>query len=305
VRNRFFASLLDDMITDCMPTLFVPAARSATMVTALVLCMTSCSTPDAAHQFLTSARDATSEFAPFVQDIAGSCVRRKLTDRPVTEIDDAAGTATAACREDLDLAPELLGAMKVLAGYFSALDSLASGEVVSYDKEIDGFADKLQAAGKFSTPATGAVKGLAKFLTSAATSGYQRRKLGSALTAADTHVTALTNALGQIIGVEYVRDLDNEEDSLKARYTDAMRSNQHDDAVALLLQRQWRRDLESLHKKKAAAADYQKALEKVRDGHKQLASAATKWSAAELAKELGSYTASIRSLVSSFRGASF
>jgi len=281
------------------------AHRCAGTVIALLLGLASCATPEAVRQFVTTARDATSQFSPFVQDIADSCVRRKLAEETVTKIEDAAGPTTAACKEDFDLAPDLLSSMNVLASYFNALNSLATNEAVSYDTEIDGFADKLQPVAKFPAPATDAVKGLAKFLADAIASGYQRKKLASALRAADSHVAALTNALGRVIGVEYVRDLDNEEDSLKNRYIDAMRSCQHNDAVALLLQVQWKRDLEKLQKRKAAAVDYQKALEKVRDGHKQIASRASQWSAAELAKELGPYTASIRRLVSSFQMASF
>jgi len=281
------------------------ANRRVATVTALLLGLASCTTPDAVRQFVATARDATLQFSPFVRDIGASCVQRKLAERPVTEIEDATGPATAACKEDFDLEPDLLGSIKVLSSYFSALDCLASNETVSYDKEIDGFADKLQVAAKFPAPATDAVKGLAKFLADAVASGYQRKKLADALRAADPHVTALTNTLGRIVGVEYVRDLDNEEDSLKNRYIDAMRSDQHNDAVALLLQRQWTRDFEALQRKKSAAVDYQKVLDRVRDGHKQLAARASRWSGADLAKELGSYTASIKALVSSFQAASF
>jgi hypothetical protein len=280
------------------------AHRRAGALTALLL-LGSCTTPDAVRQFVTTARDATSQFSPFVQDIAESCVRRKLAERPVTEIADTAGLVTGACKEDSDLVPELLGSMNVLVGYFNAVNSLASNETTSYDKEIDVFADKLRASAKFPAPATDAVKELAKFLAAAVASGYQRKKLADALRKADPHVTALTDTLGHIIGVEYVRDLDNEADSLKNRYIDAMRSDQHNDAVALLLQHQWMRDLATLRRRRAAAIDYQKVLEKVRAGHKQLASRVGQGSAAELAKELGPYTASIHKLVTSFQAASF
>ena len=116
--------------------------------------------------------------------------------------------------------------MNVLASHLNALNALASNEAVSYDKEIDGFAGKLQVSAKFPAPATAAVQGLAKFLADAAASGYQRKNLADALKAADPHVTALTDTLGRIVGVDYVRDLANEEDSVKNRYRDAMRSSQ-------------------------------------------------------------------------------
>ena len=279
--------------------------RCATVVIALSLIISSCATPDAVRDFAKSARDVTAQFSPFVQDIAGSCIRRKLADRKVTEIEDESGPATAACREDSDLAPDLLGSMDVLTKYLNALYRLASNETVQYDTEIDSFAGKIQASAKLPAPATEAVRGLAKFLADAAASRYQRKKLAEAVKAADRHVAALTSALGRIVGVEYFRDLRNEEASLLSRYSNAMRAVDHNDGVALLLQLQWRRDFETLQKRKSAALAYQKALEKIRDSHKQLAEKSTQWSASELAKELGSYTASIQSLASSFSAASF
>jgi hypothetical protein len=283
----------------------ISAASSGSVVTALFLCLASCATPAAVRQFVTTARDATAKFAPFVNDIADSCIRRKMADRAVTEIADPTGLATAACKEDSDLAPQVLGAMNVLANYFNALNSLASNESVSYDKQIDDFAGKLQAAAQFPAPATDAVKGLAKFVVDAAGSAYQRKKLAEALKKADSDVTMLTDTLGRIVGVEYVRDLNNEEDTLKNRYRDAMRSNQHDGAIALLLQQNWMADLATLRKRKSAATDYQKVLERIRDGHKHLVSDASRWSAAELAKELGPYTLSIQSLAGSVQTAFF
>jgi hypothetical protein len=86
----------------------ISTGSAASVVTALVLCLASCATPDAVRQFVTTARDATSKFAPFVNDIADSCVRRKMADRPVTEIADPTEIPTAACKEDSDLAPQVL-----------------------------------------------------------------------------------------------------------------------------------------------------------------------------------------------------
>ncbi|MFN0170695.1 MAG: hypothetical protein ACKV22_30100 [Bryobacteraceae bacterium] len=285
----------------------VPRATTphGAITVALLLALASCATPDAVRQFVTTARDATSQFSPFVQDIADSCVRRKLSERPVTEIADASGPVTAACKEDFSLAPALLGSMKVLTNYLNALNSLASNEAITYDKQIDGFAGKLRAAARFPAPAADAVTGLSKFLADAVASGYQRKELADALKSADPHVAALTNTLGRIIAVEYVRDLDNEQDSLQNQYIDAMRSTQHNDAVALLLQRQWRADLATLKKRTAAAVAFREALAKIRDGHRQLASWAGQWSSADLAKELGPYTASIQTLVKTFQAASF
>lgn len=272
-------------------------------VTALFLVLSGCTTPDAVREFATTARDATSQFSPFVKDIADSCVRRKLADRPTSEIEDASGPATAACKEDFDLAPALMGSMNVLSSYFNALRQLASNEAVSYDKDLDDFADKLQASTRLPGPATEGVKGLAKFLANALGRKYQKKKIVEDVKAADPHVTALATRLARIVGVEYLRDLDNEQDTVRTRYAKAMQSVGQNEALALLLQRQWRRDLETFQKRKDAALRYQKALECVRDGHKQLAAQVTSWSETELAKDVGPFTASIQGLLSSVQPA--
>jgi len=279
--------------------------RCVALVTWFCVALSGCATPDAVRDFAKSARDVTSQFPQFAQDFADSCVRRKLADQKVTAIEDSSKLATTSCREDFDLIPDLNVAGDVLTRYLDALNRLASNGTVQYDKEVDGLASSLKPSVRLSPATIGAVQGLAKVLSAAVASGYQRKKLAEGVKAADVHVAVLTEALGHVVGVEYLRNLDNEESSLLARYQDAMRSTGNNDGIALLLQRQWRRDIEALQKKKLAAASYRKALEKVRDGHKQLALRSTHWSANELAKELGPYTTSIQSLASSISTTSF
>jgi hypothetical protein len=92
------------------------ASPLAAAAAALLLALSGCATPDAVRQFVTTARDAAWQFSPFVEDIADSCVRRKLSERPATEIADVSERVTAACKEDFDLAPDLLGSMQVPSG---------------------------------------------------------------------------------------------------------------------------------------------------------------------------------------------
>src|SRR5262249_35471454 len=157
------------------------------------------------------ATDASQQFPPVVRDLTASCIRKQLADRPVDEIKDASGEARQACKEFSDLELSLLAALDVLINYLNALNQLASHEVVSYDNQIDGFAAKLQAAGRFGDGPVTAIKGLAKFLVDAAASGYQRKKLGSAIKVADADVATLTNALSTIVGGDYPRVLAVEE----------------------------------------------------------------------------------------------
>jgi hypothetical protein len=272
-------------------------------VAALAVTLSSCESPLAVRDFARAAHEVTLQFPALADDFAGSCVRRKLAEQKAGEITDPGGPASAACREDYDLAPALAGSMNVLANYLHALDRLASNETVQCDKEIDTFAASLTASSKLPAAAVGAVQGLAKFLAGAVGGRYQRRKLEEAVRAADADVAALTSAFEHIAGVEYRRSLGNEEESLRLRYDDAIQSSEHNAAIALLLQRQWREDYERLQKRKAAAVAFAQALARIREGHAQLARRGEGWPARELAKALGPYTASLQALSGRIRGA--
>src|SRR5678816_1031109 len=140
-----------------------------------LLMSVACVMPEAVREFTAVATEASQQFPPLVRDLTASCVRKQLADRPVNELADATGEARQSCKEFSDLEPSLLGALDVLTNYLNALNQLASNEVVSYDTQIDGFAAKVQAAGKFGDGPVTAIKGLAKFLFDAAASGYQRK----------------------------------------------------------------------------------------------------------------------------------
>ena len=149
-----------------------------------------------------------------------------------------------------------------------------------------------------------AIKGLAKFLFDAAASGYQRKKLGSAIKAADADITTLTDALGKIIGVDYDRLLRNEEDTDRTRYRDALRGDSNR-TTQLLLQERWRQDLATVTSKRRAAQDYVAILAKIRDGHRQLAAQVDHWNAQQLVQILRPYAGAIKDLVMDFRTAYF
>src|SRR5438034_9303767 len=169
------------------------------LVMILSWALVGCVTPVAVQQFTAVATDAAAQFPLLARDLTASCIHKQLADRPVNEIEDVSDEARSACKELSDLEPNLLGALNVLVNYLNSLNQLASGEITSYDKQIDGFAAKVQATGGFGDAPVSAIKGLAKFLADAAASGYQRKQLASALQSADRDVTVLTDALSRII----------------------------------------------------------------------------------------------------------
>jgi hypothetical protein len=283
------------------------ALRNSRLIIGLVVLSTllaACSPPGAVRDFTAVAKDAASAFPPLVRDLPESCVRRQVAERPVDEIADVDDRARAACRNLFDLEPRLTGTVNVLVNYLNALNQLASGDIVSYDKQIDSFSSNLQSAGAFQQTQVKAVAGLAKFLANAAASGYQRRKIVETLKSADADLSSLCDGLGKIVGEDYIRVLQNEENALRSRYRDALQADTtKSSSTALILQEYWRRDLSTLNQKKAAARDLVQILEKIRGGHRKLAEQANHWTARDVIQTIGPYTVSIGNLVADYRKA--
>jgi hypothetical protein len=273
-------------------------------LTACLLALAGCAPPEAVREFTAVAKDAAIQFPPLVKDLAESCIRRQLASRPAGEIADVDEQARSACKSLSDLEPQLLATLRVLTNYLNALNELASDEVVTYDKQIDSLSSNMQSVGAFQEAHVKAAGGLAKFLANAATSGYQRKKLAEDLKAADVHVGVLCDGLGKIIREDYSRVLENEESALRSRYRDAIQADPAKNAaVALVLQEYWRRDLQTLNQKRAAARDFEEILVKIRDGHKVLAAQASHWNTSEVIRTIAPYTGSIQSLVGDYRKA--
>ena len=265
------------------------------VVVVVLLTGQGCVMPEAVRQFTAAATAGSRQFRPLLRDLMASCIRKQLADRPPDEIADTSDEANKSCKEFSDLEPSVLGALDVLTNYLNALNQLASNEAVSYDKQIDDLAAKLQAAGRFGDGPTTAVKGLAKFLFDGAASGYQRKKLGSAIKAADADVATVTNALSTIVGEDYSRVLAVEEQSVLERFRQAIQAdNNKNPALQLLLQDRWRESLEIFENKRRARRDFQEILSEIRDGHHQLATQVDHWTAKELHQALTPYTVSIQ-----------
>jgi hypothetical protein len=267
-----------------------------------LLLAASCATPKAVRDFTAVSKDATAQFPPLVHDLTQSCVRRQLAARPVTEIFNAGPDTAAACQEFSDLEPKLLTTLKVLTNYLGALNALASDDIVTYDKDIDSATANLTVTGAFHADEVTAVNGLAKLLSKALASGYQRRELARDLKSADVHVAAISNALIRIVSEDYVRVLHNEEGQVRSRYRDAMdRDPTHSPAIAVFIQNSWRTELAAIDQKRAAAKAMQDILVKIRDGHKKLAADAGAWNTREVAEFLTPYAGSIQTLTHEFK----
>jgi hypothetical protein len=260
-----------------------------------------CTPPDAVRKFTATASESARALPPVFKDLPESCTRRQMAERPADEIADVSEEARTACKPLQDVEPKLTAAVKVLSNYLKALNQLASGSIVSFDKEIDGFASNLEGTGAFSDAQAKAAGGLAKFLANAAAGGFQRKKLAEALQNTDKDVKTLCDGLGAIISQDYERVLQNEEGALRSRYRDAIAGDTaHNSASALIIQEYWRRDLAGLDHKRTAAKNAVEMLNKIRDGHHSLAASSGQWNAKELVQAIEPYTDSMQRLFAEY-----
>ncbi len=131
----------------------------------------------------------------------------------------------------------------------------------------------------------------------AASIGYVSRHLATDLTDADPHVQNVTAALQRVVTTDYIDDLlAKEKQSLHERYRDAAR-NEQSSAVTLLLFANWNDEIQKLDDRKKAAGAYASALDKIREGHHELASNPARLTAKNLASAIDPYTNYLESLI--------
>lgn len=271
---------------------------------AILLLATACTAPDDVRKFAALSAEATAQFPALANDLAGSCVRKQLADRPITEIEQTDDAARTACKEFFDLQPRLATALAVLTDYLNALHELASDRAVNFDAETGRAAQALQQTGVFGSAPADAVKSLAGFLAKAAGSRYQKRQLAEALKSTDADIDALTKALMTIVDQDYPRVLDNEQNALRERYRGFLVEDRTKNPVAILMVKdKWNTDLESLNRRRTAARDCREILRRIRDGHHALAEAAERKDEKAVAAATQPHLGPIRALLGNFQKA--
>lgn len=250
----------------------------APLLAIFILACVGCVNLDEVGKFSGLAASASSTLPDLVNDIKGSCLRFNGY-APENQQRDC----TIYDRID----PSILEAQGVLTDYMDALGRLSSDKGVTYGKNLDQLPDKLKPAG-FDQDQVKAAVGLSKVLLDAALNHYRQHKLSAVIGQSNDDVGKLTDALGDIVGKDYVQLLDNEDSAMDTFYgTELHEYRDREPLTAILVRKQYATEKEKLEERRAAAAAYEKVMTSIKAGHQKLYNSRNKLSSSEIINDLG------------------
>lgn len=274
---------------------------------AIFFCALSCTSPEAISGFADSAQKALAAGPPIFDDLHGSCLRRQEA-RPSSAIlplfvppgsksaPPKDPPAQAACARFATEAKALANVSDVLDGYFRALQQLAAFDTSTVSSAAESTAENAATTAGLSSTQIDSAGKLANLVTRIFTEGYQRKRLIEFLRDADTPVGNITEGFDNVIK-NYLDFLQEEQQTVTARYQSVAEIGTNDKAVMLLLDRAYTDDMADIERRRAAAKTYQDALKAVREGHHQLVTGAQHFNAKELDVALEPYTSKLDGLI--------
>ncbi len=266
-----------------------------TILALLVLSLSGCTTPAAVSQFCASASATLAASQPVFEDLKQSCLREVNSrvefgsfTRPLE--DDAACTAIGKQSEGA------AAAAKILADYFRAINSLASFGTAKAGSDAESLLTKTSGAVGASSAAQTALGSIAKFLVTAATSGYQQRALAKDLPQVSRNISDVTAALVTIVQNDYSGQLlKSEEQKLTIRYKDFARGKSPD--VVLMLDARWQVEEQAIAQRRASARSLVTGLQALSKGFAELAANSRSLKGAEVPGLLAPYVSQLETLI--------
>jgi hypothetical protein len=266
------------------------------IVLGLTLFFASCTSPDEASKFSKTSVTTLNSALPVFADFKMSCLR-EVNSR--TEIGEFVPfkQEDASCDEIGVQMKGAVAATKLLAEYFSAIDSLASFGTTTVSSDARQLAEQTSGAFGAGSDAKKAVGSIASFLTSAALSGYKQKQLEKDLNAVSGNISAVTGALVEIVNEAYLnRLLIDEEKKTGIRYLEFKKAARSSE-VTLSLDDKWQADLKTFESKRASARSLVAALGAMSDGASALAQQSHSLTAKELPGLIAPYTAQLQVLI--------
>jgi hypothetical protein len=255
-------------------------------------------------KFASSAVTTLGSGDAFFDDMKASCVREAQTREPFGAF-AVSEPSLAACDDIGKEAEGLKAASKLLSGYFTALNDLASfGNTKAGDGAKD-LAAKASAQAKLSSAPQKALASVADFLAGLATSAYQQKKLADGVVRVHSDIKAALDGLGEAVGVAYLQQLQDEEKKTASRYQEFLLAHQGAADAILALDSRWESDRASFAAKQKAAQNYQAALDTLSRGNEDLAAHARNLRAQDLAGLLSPYAAQLESVAPAIQKAFF
>lgn len=212
------------------------------------------------------------------------------------------------CREwkKTDKAALLLN--KALVDYIKALGELAADDLTNYDKSLNDLGTSITQIGVFEAKHIDAGKGLAKFISSAATNFWRRKKLKSAIEERDKDVSTLAEVLKKYIAAMYVEQLVQERRELDFLYKNTIQAYQNqggnvNQLTILTVKSKWDAERKELNQKIDSATAYGKILDNVIEGHHKLYESRESLGSKEVKQMILGYAKRIEDLIPTLRKA--
>jgi hypothetical protein len=266
------------------------------IVLGLTLLFASCTSPDEVSKFSKASVTTLNSAIPVIADFKMSCLR-EVNSR--TEIGEFVPFKQEGGNCD-EIGVQMKGAVaatKLLAEYFSAIDSLASFGTTTVSSDAQQLAEQTSGAFGAGSDAKKAVGSIASFLTNAALSEYKRKQLEQDLNAVSGNISAVTNALVKIVNAQYLNRLLIDEENKKAfRYLEFKKAANSSE-VTLSLDDKWQADLKTFESRRASALSLVSALGAMSDGVSALAQNSHSLTAKELSGLIAPYTAQLQVLI--------
>jgi hypothetical protein len=255
----------------------MPAIRRLRLVLLIVAASTwasACLNLDDVASLTKAAEGARQTLPPVVNDWPASCDRINTILASIPTGERPATLQAQDCAPYKATAAHLLKDQAILIAYFDALGKLASNSLFTFDARIDTDISAVSAmpglAQKVGSTTT-AAQTLAKALADVATEGYRTHALNSLIVRNDAAVQSLANALKAIVTNDYVIQLTNEAEIMRAYYESPMEAQAKAERLVLLLvQRQYRADQSTLAAHKVAAETYGSVMDSLSTLHSKL-----------------------------------
>jgi len=244
--------------------------RTVTIATwglALLLAAGGCANLDAVRAFA-KASAATAASPQVVSDYERQPERLKRLEPP-----DAAAGRDASIKQRKAQADQLAVVQAVLIGYLTSLGDLAGDGLANVSAPVDGFVGQLKEQGLIGDRAATAAASIAEVLIRAGLEGWRRKRTAVLIRVADPHMQKVLAGLSDIVSKDFMGSLDVEEEAVRKRFNGweaAVRRHDPDGAppvVRLLMEEH----LDAVAQRRHAASAYARALQKIGEGHAELA----------------------------------
>jgi hypothetical protein len=176
-------------------------------------------------------------------------------------------------KERKDQQKALMALHQGVKEYMYALGSLASDELVSYDKSLDSLTSEMKTAKLFDEKQINAYSALTRIILKASTDAYRQRQLGQIIGESNSDLQLLLNAMQTIVEKAFVSSLENEVTALNKFYQNVITAAEKappQQAAIQLLRESSETKRDAIIGKQQSCSLYVQTLKKIRDGHQLL-----------------------------------